>query len=80
MPVSWQMGRLPIGAEARVRQDLRDRILRRGRLLALVGAPEMRDVVGGMVVGDELQGVRDALHEVGFTDQRRNAVPLVRNV
>jgi hypothetical protein len=26
------------------------------------------DVVGRVVVGNELQGVRDALHEVGFTD------------
>ena len=67
-------------AHARIGQDLRDRVLRRGRLLALVGAREVRDVVGGVVVGDELQGVRDALHEVRFTDQRRNAVPLVRNV
>jgi hypothetical protein len=35
---------------------------------------------GGVVVGDELQRVRDALHEVGFADQRRNAVPRVMNV
>ena len=58
-----------LGAHARVRQDLRDRVLRRRRLFALVSAPEVLDVVGRVVVGNELQGVGDALHEVGFTDQ-----------
>ncbi len=69
MPVSWQIGRRPFGAHARIRQDLGDGVLCRGRLLARVGAAEVLDVVGGVVVGDELQGVSDALHEVGFTDQ-----------
>jgi hypothetical protein len=40
----------------------------------------MLDVIGGVVAGDELQGVRDTLDEVGFPDQCRNAVPLVKNV
>ena len=59
---------LALGAHPRIGQDLRDRVLRRRRLLALVRAAEVLDVVGGVVVGDELQRVGDALHEIGFTD------------
>ena len=33
-----------------------------------VGAAKVLDVVGGVVVGDELQRVGDALNEVGIAD------------
>ena len=36
----------------------------------MVAEAERADVVGGMVVGDELQSVRDALHEVLTLDGR----------
>src|SRR5205823_14372155 len=52
-----------------VGEDLRDGVLRRGRLLALVGAAERADVVGRVVVRGELQRVGDALDEVGAPDQ-----------
>jgi hypothetical protein len=61
MPVSWQIGRWPVGAHLAVGQDLRDRVLGGGALLALVGAGQVGDVVGGVVVADVLQRVGDAL-------------------
>src|SRR5688572_23953035 len=61
---------MALGAHARVGEDLRDRVLRRGRLLALIGAAQRADVVRRVVVGDELQRVGDALHEVGPLDRR----------
>jgi hypothetical protein len=44
-----------LGAHPRVGEDLRDRVLRRRPLLELVGAREVRDVVGRVVVADVLQ-------------------------
>jgi len=55
---------MALRAHARVGEDLRDGVLGRGRLLALVGAAERADVVDGMVVGDELQGIGNALQQV----------------
>jgi hypothetical protein len=47
---------LAFGAHARIGQDLRDRILGRRALLGRVGARQVFDVVGGVVVADVLQG------------------------
>src|SRR6266704_834682 len=58
-----------LGAHARVGEDLRDRVLRRGRALALVGAREVPDVVARMVVADVLERVGDALNEVFLPDR-----------
>jgi hypothetical protein len=55
-------------AKARIGEDLRDGVLRRGRLLSLVRAAERADVVGRVVVGDELQRVGDALDEIRLLD------------
>src|SRR5689334_10222399 len=57
---------MAFGAQARVGEDLGDRVPRSGRLLALVGAPEGADVVGGVIVRDELQRVGDAADEIRF--------------
>ena len=46
---------VPGRAHTAVGQDLRDRVLRRCALLALVGTGEVGDVVGGVVVADVLQ-------------------------
>ena len=56
------------GAHLRVRENLRDRVLRRGAALAFVSAREVRDVVGRVVVADVLQGGSDAVDEVGVAD------------
>jgi hypothetical protein len=61
MPVS-------LGTHARIGQDLRDCVLRGGRLLALVGAAQRLDVVAGVIVGNKLQCIRDALHQVLAAD------------
>jgi hypothetical protein len=37
-------------------------------LLALVGAAERAEIVGGVVVGDELERVGDALDEIRLLD------------
>src|SRR5690606_3995375 len=57
-------------AHARVGQDLRDRVLGRWRLFALVGAGQVGDVVGGVVVADVLQGSGDAFNEIVVADGR----------
>src|SRR5690606_24736090 len=49
------------GAHARVDQDLRHRVLGRGRFLALPGGGEVADVVDRVVVADVLQRVGDGL-------------------
>ena len=66
---------LALGAHARVRQDLRDRVLRGRRLLALIGAPEVLDVIERVVIGNELQRVGDALDEVVLADHGHCRVP-----
>jgi hypothetical protein len=57
------------GAHARIGQDLRDRVLRRRALFALVGARQVADVVGGVVAADVLQGAGDGVDEVGVADR-----------
>src|SRR5581483_818939 len=57
-------------AHPRIGEDLRDRVLRRRRLLALVGAAERADVIGGVVIRNKLQRVRDALHQVFRAEDR----------
>jgi len=52
----------------RVGEDLRDCVLRRRRLLALVGAREVLDVIARMVSADVLQRVGDALDQVFLCD------------
>jgi hypothetical protein len=56
------------GAKARIGQDLRDGILRRRRALALVCASKRAEVVGRVVVGDELQRVGNALNQIRLLD------------
>jgi hypothetical protein len=55
---------MTFGAKARIGEDLRDSVLRCGRLLALVGAAERADIVDRVIVGDELQRVGNALNEI----------------
>ena len=56
------------GAHLAVGQDLRDRVLGGRALLALVGARQVGDVVGRVVVADVLQGGGDGFDEVGLFD------------
>jgi len=60
---------MTLGGHARIREDLRDCILRSRRLLALVGVAERADVVERMVVADVLEGVGDALDQVFLADR-----------
>ncbi len=61
-------GPVALGGHARVDEDLRHGVLRGGRLLALVRRPQVADVVLGVVVADELEGVGDRLDEVFLAD------------
>jgi hypothetical protein len=56
------------GAHLAVGEDLRDRVLGRRALLALVGAGQVGDVVGGVVVADVLQRGGDGFDQVGLLD------------
>src|SRR5690606_17951291 len=56
------------GTHARVDEDLRHGILGRRRLFTQVGFVHGLDEVDGVVVGDELQGVGDALDQVVLLD------------
>jgi hypothetical protein len=62
MPVSWQIGRFP--------SDLGNRILGRRAFLALIGSAQSLNVINGMVVADELEGIGNALNQVFLTDSR----------
>jgi hypothetical protein len=66
MPVSWQIGRWPVCAHLAVGQDLRNRVLGGRALLALVGAGQVGDVVGRVVVADVLQRGGDGFDQVGL--------------
>src|SRR5690606_5832342 len=44
-------------------------VLRRRVLLTLIGACQVLNVVGGMVITDELHRIGDGLYEVVFFDQ-----------
>ena len=54
----------PERRHARVHQDLRDGVLCSRAFLALISRREMPYEVRRMKAGDELQCVRDALHDV----------------
>jgi hypothetical protein len=56
------------GAHFAVGQDLRNRILGGGALLALIGSGQMRDVVGRVVVADVLQRSGNGFDKVGLAD------------
>src|SRR5690606_8715678 len=62
-------GALAGGAHLAVGQDLGDRILGRGALLALIGAGQVGDVVGGVVVADVLERGGDGFDQVGLADR-----------
>src|SRR5258707_8763566 len=59
---------MAFGGHARVDEDLRHRVLRRGRFLAQVRLAQRIDVVDRVVVADELEGVGYRLDEVFFAD------------
>ena len=63
-----------LGAHARIGEDLRDRIFRRERLLALISAAEGLDIILRVVVADVLQGIGDALNEIFLPDGRSHGV------
>src|SRR3990167_559631 len=56
------------GAHARVDQDLRHGVLGCWRFFAQVGLMHGLDKIHGVVIGDELQGVGDALDQVVLLD------------
>ena len=66
-------GAVPLGAHAGVDQDLGDRVLRGRRLLALVGLGQGPHEVDGVIVGNELKGIGDALNEVVLTNDGHGA-------
>jgi hypothetical protein len=51
---------MALGAHARIGEDLRDRVLRRRRLLCRVRLGKRFDVVDGVMRGDVLQRIGDA--------------------
>ncbi|MND48602.1 hypothetical protein D3C80_395270 [compost metagenome] len=56
------------GAHARVDQDLRHGVTGRWRFFAQVGLVHRLDEIHGVVVGNELQGVGNALNQVVLLD------------
>jgi hypothetical protein len=66
-----------LGRHAAVGEDLRDGVLRRGRLLALVSLAQRRDVVERVVVADELEGVGDGLDEIFLANRGGHGAPPV---
>jgi len=59
---------MTLGTQARIAEDLRDRVFGRRRLFEFVGAPQRLDVIHRVVVRDVLQGVGDAVDEVLLLD------------
>ena len=72
IPVSWQIGRWPV-AHARVDQDLRHGVAGSRRFFAQVGLMHGLDEIDRVVVGDELQGIGDALDQVVLLDHGHGA-------
>jgi hypothetical protein len=64
------------GAHARVDQNLRQSILRRRRLLQLIGARKVGDEILRVVVADVLQRVGDRLDEIGLFDGGHDTIIL----
>ena len=69
-------GPVALEAQARVDEDLRDRVLRGVALFELVGAGEVGDVVDRMVEADVLERVRYALNEIVLLDDGHNLLSL----
>ncbi len=59
-------------AHARVGENLRDGIARRGTLFDLVRAAHGADEIRRVVIGNVLQGVRNAGNEIGFANDRHS--------
>ena len=59
---------MSFGAHARVGENLRDGIARRRALLDVVGTAHGADEIGRVIVGDVLQGVRNARNHIGFAN------------
>ena len=55
---------MALRAHARVRQDLRDSIFSRRRLLKFIGSPQGFNVIHRVVVRDVLQGIGNAVDNV----------------
>ncbi len=64
---------MPRGAHARVDQDLRHRVAGSRRLFAQVRLVHGLDEVDGVVIGNELQSVGNALYQVVLLDQGHGA-------
>ncbi len=60
---------MPFGAHAAVRQDLRDRVLGRGRLFGRIGFAERADIVHRVIIADELERVGDAFDKISLLDR-----------
>jgi hypothetical protein len=63
---------MPLGAHARVDQQLRDSVARGGRLLFLIGATQSLNEIDRVIVRDKLQGVGYALDEIVLPDDGHN--------
>ena len=66
---------MALGAHARIGEDLRDRVLGRGRLLGRIRFGQRLDVVDGVIVGDVLQRVGDARDEIFLPDGSHVGTP-----
>src|SRR5690606_7952431 len=64
------------GAHARVDEDLGQGVAGGRRLFAQVGLVHGLDEIGGVVVGDVLQGVGDALNHIILLDHGHGCAPL----
>jgi len=67
---------MPGGAHARVDQDLRHGVACSRRLFPKVGFMHRLNEIDGMVIGNELQSVGDALNQVVLLDHGHAARPL----